>query len=423
MGSQNNNKEQMRRVRVIQNNSGLAAEQIPAVKFRPITVEEKLPQKFGIEDSQEESKAPQWKDIVSSHSQEEAAEFELLWDDFKRSMGDVKQEGAPTKVVTEDDFSPRVFQIELFAQVRKWEAEKEEKQLEGIIKKLNFYFSKPNSPNDNIRNTCNELVHCLIKAGNLPAVKQMLKLTKMDVEQTDNAGNTLLISAAKYGHCETVIYLLTQGAQIDACNKRHESALTYAVEQENLPMIELLLNADADMRQPTLARTILHEAVETKKNQALSCLLGYLKQMNKEEARQMINERDFNSHTALFLAVINGDLNAVRELLKAGADPNIPNKYGQTPLHFAASNRDAPVVLALVRAKADPKISFQGKQPIDTNPGFAIQSILKGAIERLKTGEAKKSSFPRFSYEAPELSQNLYSPPKNTIAKSHSCSG
>jgi ankyrin repeat protein len=41
--------------------------------------------------------------------------------------------------------------------------------------------------------------------------------------------------------------------------------------------------------------------------------------------------------TDLHIAALAGDAERVKELLKKGADPNIQNEYGRTPLHKAAS--------------------------------------------------------------------------------------
>jgi ankyrin repeat protein len=51
------------------------------------------------------------------------------------------------------------------------------------------------------------------------------------------------------------------------------------------------------------------------------------------------------------------DVNAVRGLLKAGADPNLSNRYGVLPLHLAIENTDVAMVRLLLGAKADPSSS------------------------------------------------------------------
>jgi ankyrin repeat protein len=57
---------------------------------------------------------------------------------------------------------------------------------------------------------------------------------------------------------------------------------------------------------------------------------------------------------ALHWAVYRQDLPTARRLLRAGADPNEPNRYGLKPLHLALSNSDLNMVRLLLAAHADP---------------------------------------------------------------------
>ena len=53
-------------------------------------------------------------------------------------------------------------------------------------------------------------------------------------------------------------------------------------------------------------------------------------------------------------AANNGELDRVRELLRAGAPPDIPNKKGQTALQLAVEGRRYKLVPTLIAAGADP---------------------------------------------------------------------
>jgi hypothetical protein len=63
---------------------------------------------------------------------------------------------------------------------------------------------------------------------------------------------------------------------------------------------------------------------------------------------------DARSRTPLVMAVGSGNLEAVRVLLRGGADPNHITQHGWTPLLFAARDGTPAVVEALLRAGADP---------------------------------------------------------------------
>ncbi len=56
------------------------------------------------------------------------------------------------------------------------------------------------------------------------------------------------------------------------------------------------------------------------------------------------------------IATVNGSLDAIKALLAGGADPNLRNDAGKTPLMFAAEVGEINVVKALLKNKADPNI-------------------------------------------------------------------
>jgi ankyrin repeat protein len=59
-------------------------------------------------------------------------------------------------------------------------------------------------------------------------------------------------------------------------------------------------------------------------------------------------------NTLLHGAVVSGDLGEVRRLLAAGADPNIRNRDGKTPLHAAKILGYPKVYALLARTQDDP---------------------------------------------------------------------
>ena len=67
------------------------------------------------------------------------------------------------------------------------------------------------------------------------------------------------------------------------------------------------------------------------------------------------------------LQVVNrGNHNAVKLLLAQGADPNVQDSHGWTPLHFAAEYKYNQSVVTLLENRADPNIENEKKQvPLD----------------------------------------------------------
>ena len=65
-----------------------------------------------------------------------------------------------------------------------------------------------------------------------------------------------------------------------------------------------------------------------------------------------INSRDNTGRTALLLATLHAQTDAVRELLAHGADPNVADNHGVTPLQAATSGGHAALIKALQQAGA-----------------------------------------------------------------------
>ncbi|NXE70054.1 BARD1 protein, partial [Calcarius ornatus] len=65
-----------------------------------------------------------------------------------------------------------------------------------------------------------------------------------------------------------------------------------------------------------------------------------------------IAKRNYKGETLLHVASIKGDLAAVEELLKNGADPNVKDNAGWTPLHEACNHGHREVVELLLRHRA-----------------------------------------------------------------------
>ena len=73
-----------------------------------------------------------------------------------------------------------------------------------------------------------------------------------------------------------------------------------------------------------------------------------------ESDRDALEEVDPDGNTPLHVAVLTGSEPLTRTLLDAGADPNVPNRDGWTPLALAviADRNQAPVARQLVEAGA-----------------------------------------------------------------------
>src|SRR5215467_9476908 len=94
---------------------------------------------------------------------------------------------------------------------------------------------------------------------------------------------------------------------------------------------------------------------------------------------------DATGSTPLLVAASHDDVTQVRQLLKAGANPNVRNKLDATPLAEAAFHSNSEIIKALLDAGADPNApGADGQTPLmllarGTNVAAAKLLLKKGA--------------------------------------------
>jgi ankyrin repeat protein len=70
-------------------------------------------------------------------------------------------------------------------------------------------------------------------------------------------------------------------------------------------------------------------------------------------SRLSVNGKDAMGRTALFWAALRGDITIVKKLLLKGADPDISDNRGSTPLHCAVTESPGQIIETLICAGAD----------------------------------------------------------------------
>ena len=93
-----------------------------------------------------------------------------------------------------------------------------------------------------------------------------------------------------------------------------------------------------------------------------------------------------------------GNLETADLLVRAGADPNLANTYGVTPLTLACVNRSAAMVETLLRAGADPNLTqWTGETALMTcaRTGHveAVKSLLSAQGGRECEGDTARGAY------------------------------
>jgi ankyrin repeat protein len=205
-------------------------------------------------------------------------------------------------------------------------------------------------------------------AGNLETVRQLV-LHGADVNVAEpRRGQTALMWAAAEAHADVVGALLEIGADPKAVSKNGFNALAFAVAKNDVASAKRLIAAglDPNFTLPS-GNKLLMMAMAYGHTEAASVLL---------DAGADIRATDRGGNTPLHIAAQAGNLVLVKQLLEKGADPNVrtarsTTQVGRgggggggravtggslTPLMIAARANQLEVMKALVAAGADPKI-------------------------------------------------------------------
>ena len=195
-------------------------------------------------------------------------------------------------------------------------------------------------------------------------------------------GDTCLIDASKQ-ECsiEVIQALIDHGADVNATNKEHETALTLACINKDESVINVLLNACANHNIPdnTCGDTSIIDASKNK------CSIEVIQVLIDHGAD--VNATNKKNQTALIIACINTYEGAINLLLNAGADPNIADDtFGDTCLIKAVRQQcSVAALVALIDHGADVNATNKNNE---TALILACIKKYKGAINVLLNASA-----------------------------------
>lgn len=161
-------------------------------------------------------------------------------------------------------------------------------------------------------------------------------------------GISPLMLAAMNGHAATVKLLLDMGSDINAqIETNRNTALTLACFQGRCEVVSLLLDRKANVEHR--AKTGLTPLMEAASGGYVDVGRVLLDKSADVNAPPVPSSRD----TALTIAADKGHFRFVELLLQRGAQVDVKNKKGSSPLWLACNGGHLDVVQLLVNAKAD----------------------------------------------------------------------
>ncbi|KAH3768040.1 Vacuolar protein sorting-associated protein 9a [Pelomyxa schiedti] len=174
------------------------------------------------------------------------------------------------------------------------------------------------------------LLHAAAYAGNMELVNWLLKKDGIYIDSQDERGWTPLMSCLNTGHFTIAQRLLSFGANPTICNFCKQTVLHF---------IARISSVDKICEEVT--RSILKQS-------------------------GIVNNTNDTGETALMAACYTGaSLHYISLLLEFGADPNLGNLRGETPLLKATLADNIPLVELLLRNRGDPHKGVEGDTPYD----------------------------------------------------------
>ncbi|XP_070765650.1 CARD- and ANK-domain containing inflammasome adapter protein [Enoplosus armatus] len=165
----------------------------------------------------------------------------------------------------------------------------------------------------NIVNSSNEtLLHVAAEYGHLSIIELLIrKGARLDMQ--DNKGHTALHKAASRGHTETVRTLIQAGAPIYTPDLQGKTPVHLAAENEHLNSVKVLVQEENKQSESNTQDMFLHMAAMEDNWRLAETLL---------QSRASVDARNHHKKTALFYAVSRNNDKTVTVLLNAGAAVN-----------------------------------------------------------------------------------------------------
>ncbi|OLN88041.1 putative ankyrin repeat protein-like protein 1 [Colletotrichum chlorophyti] len=200
----------------------------------------------------------------------------------------------------------------------------------------------------------------------IPSIVTFLAIAGADLEDRSDDGETILITAVRYGFSEKIVALMCElGASVNAVDSMGCSAVHHAaVSPEEDDTLAVLIHAGSDVDRRDLGgRTPLIAAVQNCRFHTIEKLLEYgadlearlrngktalhvAISMRSSPLTEFLSDqgayldRRVNEHTALTFAIATNCPDIAEVLIEAGANVDLPSLKGNFPLLAAAAIGD-----------------------------------------------------------------------------------
>ena len=204
----------------------------------------------------------------------------------------------------------------------------------------------------------------------------------------------IMIWAVNKAKIETIEVLIEGGADVNAAldlGGVQATPLGSAVAANRPDVVNLLLDTGAKTETLHLARSPLDWAKDKKRTHIIAALTAHSP-----------GDAGPNGLDALLQAINDGAHEEIQKLLESGQDPNETDDHGDTPIHHAARKQNVEALRLLLSAGADPDLrTAAGSHAAELATGFdnVFEPLLDGSPE-LRRNRAVPEATPDSVYQA-----------------------
>jgi ankyrin repeat protein len=212
--------------------------------------------------------------------------------------------------------------------------------------------------------------------GDVEEVQRLIR-AGADVAAANNYGATAMSIAAETGNAEVIRLLLAAGADPESPNAEGQTALMAVARTGNIEAARALLKARANVNaveqwggqsalmwaaarhQPEMVRFLLKNGADPNMR---SRVTNWPRKVTSEPREKKMDRGGFS---ALAFAAREGCTACAKALVEGGADINLPDGLGTTPLILAIMNGQFDTAKYLIEAGADVQLwDFYGMTPL-----------------------------------------------------------
>ncbi|CEJ81497.1 hypothetical protein VHEMI01619 [[Torrubiella] hemipterigena] len=205
----------------------------------------------------------------------------------------------------------------------------------------------------------------------------LLEKTGVPIEQESNNGTTPLHNAIRRGHRAAVKRLLDLGANVNTQNNKEIGTLELATN--SMDMIKLLLQYGAEINQKSRQGfTLMHKMAKQRYDDATRDAFFKLVKLGIN-----IDTRDNEVYTAVHTAAKSKNAQLMELCIDGGADMEIMNDAGWTPLMTVCHRQFLDGVKCLLDRGADVHATVNGSATGDAALDIAVRAGKPGIVTAL----------------------------------------